>query len=63
MTETIKLTLPGVVVLARRAGAAIMKIYDSGDSGTTRKTDESPLTLADIASHDTIIQGLRKCTP
>jgi 3'(2'), 5'-bisphosphate nucleotidase len=55
--------LPKVVVLSRQAGAAIMSIYQSGDTGETRKADDSPLTLADMASHRTIVAGLNALTP
>jgi len=55
--------LPQVVALAHRAGEAIMAVYRSGDAGTTSKADESPLTLADLASHRTIVAGLKQLTP
>jgi 3'(2'), 5'-bisphosphate nucleotidase len=48
-----------VEMLARAAGAAIMEIYSSGDFGETSKSDNSPLTLADLASHNVIVEGLR----
>lgn len=52
-----------VEILARAAGAAIMDIYSSGDFGETSKSDNSPLTLADLASHNVIVEGLRKLAP
>lgn len=55
--------LPQVVVLARKAGEAIMAVYESGDSGESRKADDSPLTLADLASHRMIVAGLAALTP
>src|SRR4030065_2487248 len=55
--------LPGVVALAHKAGEAIMAVYRSGDAGATRKADDSPLTLAYLASHRTIVAGLKKLTP
>ncbi len=55
--------LPQVVAIAHRAGEAIMAIYRSAEFGTTSKTDDSPLTLADIASHRTIVEGLNKLKP
>jgi 3'(2'), 5'-bisphosphate nucleotidase len=48
-----------IEMLARAAGAAIMEIYHSGDFGETSKTDNSPLTLADMAAHNVIVEGLR----
>jgi 3'(2'), 5'-bisphosphate nucleotidase len=52
-----------VEILARTAGAAIMEIYHSEDFGETSKADNSPLTLADLASHNTIMEGLSKLAP
>lgn len=47
-----------VVDVARDAGRAIMEIYALEDHGTTLKSDESPLTLADRAAHDRIVERL-----
>lgn len=55
--------LPGVIALAHRAGEAIMAVYGSGDAGVVSKADDSPLTKADMASHRTIVAGLKKLTP
>jgi 3'(2'), 5'-bisphosphate nucleotidase len=52
-----------VEILARTAGAAIMEIYRSEDFGETSKSDNSPLTLADLASHNAIVAGLGKIAP
>jgi 3'(2'), 5'-bisphosphate nucleotidase len=40
-----------------------MEIYRSEDFGETSKADHSPLTLADLASHNAIVDGLRKRAP
>jgi 3'(2'), 5'-bisphosphate nucleotidase len=58
-----EISLPAIVSLAKQAGEAIMAVYRSGDVGATSKADESPLTLADLASHRTIVEGLTKLTP
>ncbi|MBB1489278.1 3'(2'),5'-bisphosphate nucleotidase CysQ [Oceanospirillum sediminis] len=50
--------LPDVVRIAREAGDAIMNIYQQDDLGVSHKSDDSPLTLADIASHHCIEKGL-----
>lgn len=54
-----------VLTIAREAGEAILSIYNnpekSGD--VSFKSDSSPLTLADEASNDVILQGLRAYTP
>jgi len=51
-----------LIDLARRAGDAIMKIYQT-DFSVETKGDDSPLTQADLASHRTIIAGLERLTP
>lgn len=48
--------------LIRQAGAAIMEIYE-GDKQVTLKSDDSPLTAADLAAHRIITEGLRELTP
>ncbi len=45
---------------ARAAGSEILKIYESGDFSIESKSDDSPLTLADKASHNTIVSFLDK---
>lgn len=47
-----------VVALARQAGDAILEVYAT-DFDVQAKADESPLTLADMASHRVIVSGLR----
>ncbi|MBB4080151.1 3'(2'), 5'-bisphosphate nucleotidase [Lewinella aquimaris] len=44
--------------ITRRAGAAILKIYESEDFGVEQKADDSPLTKADKAANDVIVSGL-----
>jgi 3'(2'), 5'-bisphosphate nucleotidase len=48
--------------LARRAGAAILEVYADSFAVET-KSDDSPLTAADMASHRIIVAGLRALTP
>ncbi len=48
--------------IARTAGAAIMRIYDS-DFAIEHKDDNSPLTQADLAAHRTILDGLAALAP
>jgi 3'(2'), 5'-bisphosphate nucleotidase len=43
---------------AHEAGRAILDIYHSGDFDVTVKGDDSPLTRADIASHEVIVRHL-----
>lgn len=54
--------LAEVAVLARRAGEAILGVYGQ-QFEVTSKADHSPLTLADMKSHEIIVQGLRALTP
>lgn len=54
--------LEPVIALARRAGEEIVRIYDAGFS-VEHKEDKSPLTEADMASHEAIEQGLSALTP
>lgn len=49
-----------ITAIAKDAGDAIMKIYNSADFGVEQKADDSPLTLADKAANDVICAGLEK---
>jgi 3'(2'), 5'-bisphosphate nucleotidase len=49
--------------VARDAGAGIMDIYESGELGVEMKSDDSPLTRADMFSHNLITQRLSQLTP
>jgi 3'(2'), 5'-bisphosphate nucleotidase len=46
--------------IARRAGAAILDVYNSDDFGVETKDDDSPLTRADRAANEVIVAGLRQ---
>lgn len=48
--------------IAARAGAAILRIYE-GDFAVQRKSDDSPLTLADLEAQRIIVAGLAALTP
>ncbi len=54
--------LPDIIRLSREAAVAILEVYHS-DFSITDKKDQSPLTAADIASHNTICAGLESLTP
>ncbi len=54
--------LEQLVDISRRAGLAILEWYD-GDMGITKKADDSPLTKADLASHELINTELTKRWP
>lgn len=56
--------LDAICHLAREAGDAIMQVYDGHQPmDVTSKTDDSPVTAADIAAHQIIVQGLMALTP
>ncbi len=50
------------VTIARDAGKAILKVYDAGFN-VEEKEDNSPLTDADLAAHNLILQKLSSLTP
>lgn len=54
--------LNDIVSLAKQAGNQVLKIYQS-DFTVGYKADKSPITVADLASHECICQGLRNLTP
>ena len=45
------------------ASDVIMAVYNSGDFGTESKGDHSPVTTADLAAHQVLINGLADLTP
>ena len=51
-----------IMHLARAAGKAILAVYER-DFSVVGKSDDSPLTEADIASHQCIVAGLAALTP
>jgi 3'(2'), 5'-bisphosphate nucleotidase len=61
MTELSSLVAP-VSDIARHAGEAILAIYQKDFKATTKK-DGSPVTKADIASHDILISELKRLLP
>lgn len=63
--QDVKLTvdLNKIVAIAIAAGQEILAIYRKNDFGERIKSDNSPLTEADIASHQLITQQLQKLTP
>jgi 3'(2'), 5'-bisphosphate nucleotidase len=49
--------------ISRRAGRAILEIYERVDPEVTYKDDASPLTAADLASHEILAAGLAELAP
>lgn len=55
MNQNLRLAVDAAIA----AGLAILEIYESGDFDVTLKGDASPLTRADLASHEVITQALK----
>ena len=55
--------LENVKIIAEEAGQAILQIYQQDDFDVQIKSDQSPLTKADLASHDIITKALKNLTP
>jgi 3'(2'), 5'-bisphosphate nucleotidase len=58
----LKALVDPVSALARQAGAAILEVY-AEKFDVTNKADSSPLTIADLRSHEIIVKGLSTLTP
>ena len=52
-----------IIKVSQDAGKAILDIYNKSDSDFEVKEDKSPLTKADISSHNIIINSLKNLTP
>jgi 3'(2'), 5'-bisphosphate nucleotidase len=52
-----------IINIAINAGKVVLEIYNSDDFNIQTKTDNSPLTRADIASHNLIKQSLSALDP
>lgn len=59
------MNIKDIITIARNAGAKILDIYENEDFSKTVdfKADDSPLTIADKASHIIIAEALEKLTP
>ena len=55
--------LEGVIWIARNAGAAILNVYGQDDFSIQNKSDDSPLTAADLAANAVIVAGLEQLVP
>ncbi|MEJ6476831.1 3'(2'),5'-bisphosphate nucleotidase CysQ [Pseudoalteromonas piscicida] len=51
------------ITLAKRAGEAIMSIYQADDIGKKEKSDHTPVTAADLASNEILMAGLAEIAP
>ena len=53
-------TIISIINTISKAAQVILDIYESGDFGIEIKVDNSPLTLADQAANEVIIETLKK---
>ncbi|MEO8635669.1 MAG: 3'(2'),5'-bisphosphate nucleotidase CysQ [Gemmatimonadales bacterium] len=51
------------MALAEQAAAAIRQLFESGPLAVQEKADHSPVTAADLAANEIIVQGLRIARP
>lgn len=61
--ELLEKYIKEIIVSSRAAGAAIMEIYNQDDHGIQSKTDESPLTKADLAANEILCNTLKEIAP
>jgi len=52
-----------IIELSKEAGKTILEVYREGDFEITLKSDVSPLTRADMASHHLLLARLKEVTP
>jgi len=55
--------LDHVKIIAEEAGQTILQIYQQDDFEVQIKSDQSPLTIADLFSHHIITKALKNLTP
>ncbi|KGY10805.1 3'-5'-bisphosphate nucleotidase [Vibrio tubiashii] len=55
--------LPAVIEIARSAGQLILDIYEKKEYEEFTKSDETPVTSADIAAHKLVVEKLSELTP
>lgn len=65
MTHTKDLShlLPEVISIARSAGQLILDIYENKSYEAFVKSDETPVTSADLAAHKLVVERLTELTP
>ncbi|MEL7290531.1 MAG: 3'(2'),5'-bisphosphate nucleotidase CysQ [Pseudomonadota bacterium] len=63
ITKDLSHHLPAVIEIARSAGQLILEIYEKKEYQEYTKSDETPVTSADIAAHKLITEKLSELTP
>ncbi|MEM9545690.1 MAG: 3'(2'),5'-bisphosphate nucleotidase CysQ [Bacteroidota bacterium] len=62
-SSRIKKLIRALIPVSRKAGAAILEVYNTTDLGIQQKSDSSPLTKADLASNTIICNALKELSP
>ena len=62
-TKDLSYLLPSVIEVARSAGQLILEIYEKKDYEEFTKSDDTPVTSADLAAHKLISKKLSELTP
>ncbi len=63
MTQDVSQHINAVIDIARSAGQLILDIYEKKEYQAFTKSDETPVTSADIAAHKFIVEQLAELTP
>ena len=61
--ESISTLLEPAIEIARQAGERIREIYEEGQFQEITKSDNTPVTTADLAAHDLIVSALTQLAP
>ncbi len=59
ISKIISIDIQQIIAIAKAAGEAIMRVYQTADFSIEHKADNSPLTAADMAAHYVIEAGLK----
>ena len=63
ITKDLSHHLPSIIEIARSAGQLILEIYEKKDYEEFIKSDDTPVTSADLAAHKLILKKLSELTP
>ncbi|MCF7504238.1 MULTISPECIES: 3'(2'),5'-bisphosphate nucleotidase CysQ [Vibrio] len=63
ITKDLSHLLPSIIEIARSAGQLILEIYEKKDYEEFIKSDDTPVTSADLAAHKLILKKLTELTP
>ncbi|NAW67622.1 3'(2'),5'-bisphosphate nucleotidase CysQ [Photobacterium halotolerans] len=59
----LSMLIPSVIEIARESGQVILDIYQRGQFEKQIKTDNTPVTSADLAAHKLVMERLTELTP